>query len=79
MEKNQCLAIKYQKPKIKPNKITMLVSLKRKRATSFFAFNAINNFGYFVRFCSICKEYVNPVQSSFSISFMIYAYSFRND
>ena len=30
MNKKQCLATKYQKTEIKPNKITMLVSLKRK-------------------------------------------------
>ena len=68
MNKKQCLAMKYQETKIKPNKITVS-----------FAFNAIDNFGYFVLFYSICKEYVNPVWRSFFVFFMIYAYSFRND
>ena len=67
MNKKQCLATKYQKTKIKPNKIRMLASLiEKKWATSFFAFNAIDKFGCFVLFCSICKEIVSPVWRNFS-------------
>ena len=51
MNKKQCLPKKYHKTKIKRKKNHDSL-IEKKRATPFFTFNANNNFGCFVLFCS---------------------------
>ena len=55
MNKKQGLAMKYQETKIKPNKITVS-----------FAFNAIDNFGYFVLFALSVKNMLTLCGGVFS-------------
>ena len=77
MNKKQCLATKYQKTEIKPNKITALDQLKRKeQRPSLLSRRSItlNVLKYFNRPLT-CSPYVG----NFFISCMIFAYSFRND
>ena len=77
MNKKQCLATKYQKTKIKLNKIITLGQLKRKeQRPSLLSRRSItlDVLKFFNRSVT-CSAYVGNV----FISFMIYAYSFRND
>ena len=76
MNKKQCLATKYQKTEIKPNKITTLDQLKRKeQSPSLLSRRSItlDVLKFFNRSVT-CSPYVD----NFFIPYMIFAYSFRN-